>query len=391
MKVLGWLILLLTGSLHTSFLQPASVPLLPCIERPTVIDPPWVNNSLYCSERVIYDPSGGELGFTSLTIAPDGTLYAARPLYGQVLSLGDANGDGLPEQSQVLIEGLTLPNGLAFADGTLYITGGANLYRWRDGTLTTLVDDLPSGTGFWTGGVAIGADGRLYVGIGAPCDYCEPDDPERGSILSFAADGSDRQIVAQGLRQPNDLVFQRDQLLVVDSARDDLPRESTLDELNVIPFGERDIHFGWPYCIGLENQPDWEAADRECGDMSPPVTTFSTFSNPLGITVYEGDAFPHLQGQVLVTLGGSHNQTQIAGYTLVALGLDAEGKMTSPPDVILPAIPDSNPSWQGVGLQQMHYQKSGFWPFRPYDVVVSPEGWIYVSVGGGRIWALRPR
>ena len=72
---------------------------------------------------------------------------------------------------------------------------------------TTLVDDLPSGGGFWTGGIAVGGDGRIYVATGAPCDFCVPDDPARGAVLSFALDGSDRQIVATGLRQPADLAF----------------------------------------------------------------------------------------------------------------------------------------------------------------------------------------
>jgi glucose/arabinose dehydrogenase len=391
MRIWGWVMLLLMGSLRTLVAQPAPSSLPPCAERPTLIDPPWVNNSLYCSELVIYDPSGGELGFTALAVDADGTLYAARPTHGQVYALRDGNGDGLPEDPTLLIDGLTRPNGLAHADDTLYITGDANLYSWSNGELTILVDDLPTGTGFWTGGVTVGPDGRLYVGIGAPCDSCEPEDPERASIVSFAPDGSDRRQVAQGLRQPNDLVFQGDTLLVVDSARDSSPQESAFDELNRMTLGEANVHFGWPYCIGLENQADWADTDWDCAAVRPPLTTFPTFSNPLGINVYSGDAFPHLQGHVLLTLGGSHNLGQITGYTLVTLALDADGTPLAPPEVILPAIPDSNPSWSGLGLQQMHYQKSGFWPFRPYDVVVSPEGWIYISVGGGRIWALRPR
>ena len=52
-----------------------------------------------------------------------------------------------------------------------------------------IVDDLPSGTGFWTGGLAIGSGGRLYVAVGAPCGNCEFDERERGAILSMNLDG----------------------------------------------------------------------------------------------------------------------------------------------------------------------------------------------------------
>src|SRR5690606_5061741 len=136
----------------------------------------------------------GEFAFTALAAAPDGTLYAARPFQGQVIALTDTDGDFLPETPHVAAEGLILPNALAYADGALYITGGPNLYVLRDGELTTLVDDLPTGE-FWTGGIAV-LDDRVYVGIGAPCDFCESVNPEQGAVLSFALDGSDRQLVA---------------------------------------------------------------------------------------------------------------------------------------------------------------------------------------------------
>ena len=59
-----------------------------------------------------------------------------------------------------------------------------------------------------------------------------------------------------------------------------------------------------------------------------------------------------------------------------------------PPRIIVPEVPDTN--WN-TPLQKLHYQASGFWPHRPLGVTVSREGWIYISVGGGQIYALRPR
>ena len=364
----------------------AQTPLPECDQRPRFIDPPWVNAAYYCAELVISDQSGGELGFTSLAAAPDGSLYATRPLSGEVLRLTDSDGDGLPDAPEVVIRGLTLPNGLAYYENALYISGGSYIYRWADGQLATLVDDLPAGEGFWTGGLAISEDERIFVGVGAACDACIQQDSERGAILSFALDGSDKQVVATGLRQPNDLAFQGNVLWTVDSARDDLPLDTSNDELNRVETGK---NYGWPYCIGMGNTPD-VAGDFDCRQAAAPALTFATHSNPLGITAYSGEAFPHLQGQLLVTLGGTSNEAVLNGFTLVTIGFDEAGQPAEP-YIILPEVPGSSPQWNGITLQKMHYQASGFWQRHPFDVVVSREGWIYVSLGGGTIWSLRPR
>jgi len=365
----------------------AQASLLPCAQRPTLIDPPWVNATYYCAELVIHDESGGEMGFTALAAAPDGTLYAARPLSGEVLALEDTNGDGLPDTPHTIAQDLTLPNGLAFYNGALYISGGSHIYKFSDGQLTTLVSDLPTGIGFWTGGITVGKDKRLYVGIGAECDSCEPKQKDRGNILSFSLDGSDQQVVATGLRQPNDLAFQDGVLWTVDTARDGLDYKTNDDELNRVTVG---TNFGWPYCVGKENAADSIYINADCSKVTPPALTFPTHSNPLGIVAYSGNAFPHLKGQLLVTLGGVTGQSYLNGYTLVTIGFDANGNPQEP-HIILPEIPSGGDQWSTINLQKMHFQASGFWQHHPYDVTVSREGWIYISLGGGTIWALRPR
>lgn len=365
----------------------AQTSLPPCPERPHLIDPPWVNATYYCAELVIHDESGGEMGFTALAAAPDGMLYATRPFSGEVLALEDTDGDGLPETAHTVAQGLTLPNGLAYFDGALYISGGSHIYKLIGQQVETLVSDLPIGAGFWTGGIAIGSDKRIYVAIGAECDTCEPKQKDRGSILSFALDGSDKQVVAAGLRQPNDLAFQGDVLWTVDTARDGLDYTTNYDELNRVISG---ANFGWPYCIGKENVADSIKANTDCSKFTPPALTFATHSNPLGIVAYTGDAFPHLKGQLLVTLGGTIDQSYLNGYTLVTVSFDAEGNPQEP-HIILPEIPSGGEQWSTTNLQKMHFQASGFWQHHPYDVTISREGWIYISLGGGTIWALRPR
>ncbi|MBL8155517.1 MAG: hypothetical protein JNM70_15145, partial [Anaerolineae bacterium] len=289
--------------------------------------------------------------------------------------------------------------------------------------------------GFWNGSIALGPDERLVVSTGAACDHCMGDDPERGAVLSFAADGSDRRLEATGLRAPNDLAFRGDALWVLDSARDQIDSPgSRYDELNRFVPGSSPVNFGWPFCLGAENLPDFppgsnlsqtesnialspvplvdvafrqpdtllsgganrtsalisETPAFDCEESIPPAYTFETHSRPLGIAAYMGAAFPHLAGSLLVVLGGSSNQAHLLGYTLTTVQFDAAGEPVGD-HVILPEIPTDNPAWRGLDIQKIHYQASGFWPNRPLDVAVSPEGWIYVSLSAGRIWALRPR
>ena len=80
--------------------------------------------------------------------------------------------------------------------------------------------------------IALGPDGRLYLGSGSTCDVCREQDRRSGAILSFELDGSDVRIVATGLRNPFGLVFDGATLYVSDkrattSARRSRPRRSS--------------------------------------------------------------------------------------------------------------------------------------------------------------------
>ncbi len=354
-----------------------------CVYRPTFRRNPWSLPDLGCMETVIDDPSGGLLGFTALAVGPDGTLYAARPLTGQVFAITDTDGDLLPDHPTVIADGLTLPNGLDYAGDALYISGGARLYRLRDEKLDTLVDDLPSGGGFWTGGIAVGPDQRLYVSTGAACDACAPTDPARGAVLSFDLDGGDRQLVATGLREPADLAFAGSALWTVDTARDALGGVADLDELNQVVPG---ANFGFPFCIGADNRPDL-GGGRNCASAAAPALTFPTHSHPVGLAFYRGDALPFLKDTLLVVLAGTVNQAYMDGYAVVGVRLDAQGSPTDS-QILIPA--QSTEKGEQFSLQQYNYRTSGFWPRRPLDVAVDPRGWVYISVGDGLIISLRP-
>lgn len=380
-----FMIFLVCGMIAALAVGQPSMPV--CGARPTALSQPWISNSSgICLESVIDDPQAGELAFTALAVTPDNVLYATRPLAGEVWALHDLDGDGLPETPSRAAAGLTLPNGLAYHDGALYIVGGAHLYRLRDGAVTTLVDTIPSGGGVWTGGVAI-HDGRVYVGVGAPCDGCVFDETGgRGAIWSFDLDGGSPRIEARGLRSPADLNVYDGALWIVDSARDGLRLQANMDELNRLVPGET-AHFGFPGCVGAENAPDLDAG-IDCTAAEAPILTFPTGSRPLGIAPYSGGALPALGTGFLVALGGTYNETELVGYRVVMVTPTDDGWITRP---LTPVDPEPGNPVTAFDIEQINYRGSGLWRHRPYDVTVNEWGWVYISIGGGRILALRPR
>lgn len=378
----------------------------PCSQRPDQRGMPFINNHLWCLEQVTVDHNHGEFAFTALVTAPDGTLYATRPEHGEILALRDTDDDLKPDSPQIIAEDLTQPNALVYHDGSLYIAGGPHIYRLDltvQNAVTILVDDLPAGTGPWTGGLII-HENRLYVGTGAACDFCITDDPEAGAILSFALDGSDRQLVAQGLRYPAGLAFYRGDLWITDTGphqRLDVP---WLDELNRMSLDDAPVHFGFPYCEGADNTSTPLNTDFDCDRALAPQFSFATYSSPAAILPYEGETYADfLEDELLIVLSGSFQRSDIRGYQIINMAIPPE---TQPDDPVwmMSVMPFetqffnysreptvySPPGYRDEPMSNLNRRGGGLWPHRLYDVALSPEGWIYLSAGGGEIMVLRP-
>lgn len=367
----------------------------PCSERATAIGSElYADNMRWCVESVLHDRALEPLSFTALEVAPDGTLFAARPLSGQVMVLRDTDGDQLPDAMETFADGLTLPNGLAYHDGDLYVAGGASIFRISPtGAVETIVDNLPNGTGFWTGGLTIGG-GRLYVALGAPCSSCEFEERERGAILSMDLDGGDRQVVATGFRRPADVAFYRGQLWTVDSAPYEAGRHAR-DELNrVVPGG----WYGFPYCVGAGERLI-AGANVDCADSISPVMLFGSGAVPISLAAYPHDPLPGTKDTLVIVLSGEPRQIDFVGYKVIMITFD-ENSLPLGATILLPyrynSLRQAYLPYRGDGLYWERYiliSESGFgiYPQQPLAVAVDPRGWIYISLTGGRIIALRPR
>lgn len=366
-----------------------------CRQRPTLIWSELYSDYLrWCVDHIYHDPLIEPLSFTAMVVAPDGALFATRPLSGAVVVFRDSDGDDLPDVMETLAQGLTLPNGLAYHEGALYVSGGAHIYRLSlKGAVEVIVDDLPSGGGFWTGGLTIGDDKRLYVAIGAPCDNCEFEARDRGAILSMNLDGSERQIVATGFRQPADVEFYRGQLWTLDSAPLHAER-SARDELNRVETGG---WYGFPYCLGA-GERNIAQPDIDCADSISPVMRFGSGALPISLAAYPHDTLPGAQDTLILALSGEPSQIDFVGYKVIMINFDDADEPLGA-TVLIPYrrqyerqayIP-----YRGEGLYWesfIHVSELGFgfYPNQPLAVAVHPRGWIYISMTGGRIIVLRP-
>lgn len=366
-----------------------------CSARPFVAELPRIEQRLWCIERAIFEHEAGELAFTSIEFAPDGALYATRPLTGELYVMRDSDGDGLPDSPTLAANGMRFPNGLIYAENALYIMGDGHVYRYADETLETVVDDLPGGRGFMASGITY-YDGWLYIGVPMPCDFCAPDDDLHGTVVRMALDGTQRQVIARGLRYPAGLTFWDGTLWVTDTGRDDARQIAGTDELNRIDLDNDTLpHFGFPYCEGRENVSNFPG-DFDCSTVTRPAVILYTHSTPLALQPYSGNAFRFLTGDLLLVLGGSVNNETVRGYQVVYLEQEDDNFVI---ETILPSdhtiggedrvTVTPGRIYTPIFAQLLNRLGAGVWPHRMFDVAISPEGWIYMSVGGGQIFVLR--
>lgn len=272
-----------------------------------------------------------------LAVAPDGRVFVGSRS-GPTYALEDSDGDGKADVYRAA-GGFAAPNGVAIHGEDLYIGDISTIYMVRGGAA-----GLPEGSsppvervieglynsphhGYRYLGVR---DERLYVGLGVPCNVCEPPDPElTGTIRSYALDGSDPRTHAYGVRNSVGFDWHPDtgQLWFTDNGRDWLGDELPYDELNRIV--EDGQHYGFPYCHqGDFQDPDYD--ERSCDEFVAPVLLTGPHVANLGMRFVEGEMFPaEYRNDVLIALHGSWNRSKKIGYAVYIARLDEDGEVTS--------------------------------------------------------------
>jgi glucose/arabinose dehydrogenase len=269
----------------------------------------------------------------------------------------------------VVAQGLKLPAGVAWHDGSLYVSAVSRILRFdrigeqleQPPAPVVVVADLPTETHHGWKFIAFGPDGLLYVPVGAPCNICEPDPALYATILRMKPDGTDRETFARGLRNTVGFDWQpgSGELWFTDNGRDLLGDDVPPDELNRAP--RAGLHFGYPYCHGgTVSDPEF-GHKHACSEFTAPAQTLGAHVAPLGMRFYQGTQFPpSYVGQVFIAEHGSWNRSSKVGYRVSMVKLQGNRVVAYEPFIT---------GW---------LQGEQAWG-RPADVLVLPDGSMLVS------------
>ena len=187
-------------------------------------------------------------------------LYVGSMREGKVFAL-PLDRDFKAGPLHVIAQGLQLPAGVAYREGSLYVSAVSRILR-LDNIAANLdkpplpvvaVADLPTETHHGWKFIAFGPDGLLYVPVGAPCNICEPDPALYATILRMMPDGTQRETFACGVRNSVGFDWQpgSNELWFTENGRDMLGDDVPPDELNHAQRAGQ--HFGYPYCHAGSN------------------------------------------------------------------------------------------------------------------------------------------
>lgn len=308
----------------------------------------------------------------SITIGSEGTVFVGSRIANTVYALRDNDADFRVDEMLIIASNLNVPNGLAFHDGSLYVAEIHRIIRYDDieqhldnpPQAIVVYDDLPNERNHGWRYLRIGADDKLYLGIGAPCNVCESEAPF-GTIARLNLDGSDFEILAHGVR--NTVGFdwhpQTGDLWFTDNGRDWVSDDLPPDELNHI--SEIGQHFGFPYCHG-GFLPDIDfGSEGICEQYTAPAQNLGPHVASLGMRFYTGEMFPEeYQGQIFIAEHGSWNRiSSRIGYRITLVRLDDEGQAISYETFATGWLNDRSQEFSG----------------RPVDIEIMPDGSMLVS------------
>jgi glucose/arabinose dehydrogenase len=270
-------------------------------------------------------------GARSMVMSPEGILFIGTRKEGKVYAVTDRNGDQRADEIITIAERLTMPNGVAFRNGSLYIAEVDRILRYdniekriKNPPIPVVVNDtFPRDRHHGWKYIAFGPDDRLYIPVGAPCNVCKKEDERYATIMRMQPDGSALEIFSHGIRNTVGFDWHPEtrELWFTNNGRDWMGDDLPPDTLQRAPL--KGLDFGFPYCHAGDI-PDPEYGKKySCDEFSPPALKMQPHAATLGMKFYTGNMFPErYRHQIFVAEHGSWNRSVPVGYRITRVHLE---------------------------------------------------------------------
>ena len=268
----------------------------------------------------------------------------------RVSMLVDTNSDGVADTARVFADGFNgleegLGAGILAFGGEVYYANIPNLWLLREGLeagKATQRQALLSGFGVRIGywghdlhGLRMGPEGRVYFSVGdRGANVRLPGGrsvgrTDTGAVYRCNPDGSDLELVAWGLRNPQDLVFDRlGNLWTVDN-NSDLGEPARL--VSVVEGGDSGWRIGYQYHKEPTNGGPWLAErlwePQTAGGWASVLPAIATITNSgAGLAYYPGVGFANdYTGRFFVcTFHGSPSNSGVQMFSVTPKGASFE-------------------------------------------------------------------
>jgi glucose/arabinose dehydrogenase len=296
-----------------------------------------------------------------------GTLFVGSFGATNVYAVVDEDGK---KTVKTIIKGLTMPTGVAFRDGALYVVAINKILRYDNieanldhiPEAQVVYDDMPPYLAHGWKYLTFDKEGWVYVPFGPPFNVGNPPSSvsqiRRIDLKTGAA-----EIVALGVRNSvgGDIDPRSGEYWFTENARDWISDDKPSDKLNRIShLGE---HFGYPYCHEGDMEDPKFAQGHKCSEFVPPVLKLGAHVAPLGMKFYTGSQFPaEYKNNIFIAEHGSWNRHHYQGARIERVITDPDGK-------------NAHMQVFAEGWIKGEHDYTG----RPDDVIVAADGSLLVS------------
>jgi glucose/arabinose dehydrogenase len=347
----------------------------------------------------------GLSGPRQMRVAPNGDIFIAETPAGRLRVLRPAEGNARPSADEIFASGLHQPFGIAFYPAGdnpqwVYVADTDRVVRfpYRSGDLKAatkpeiVVAELPHGYGHSTRDIAFtGDDKRMLISVGSASNDAEgmASPPEgwtgshplgaswgsetyRADVLVFDPEGKNPAVFATGIRNCVGLAVHptSGEAYCSTNERDGLGDDLVPDYITRVREG---AFYGWPwYYIGGNEDPHHTGQRPDLkGKVTVPDVLLQAHSASLGLTFYNGNAFPaEYVGDGFAAERGSWNRSKRTGYKVIRIRLKDGVPTGEYEDFVTGFVINDNEVWG-----------------RPVGVAVAHDGALLVSEdGNGTIW-----